>query len=248
MNRLLALALALSAIGCGSDDRGAGSDRLTVSAASSLRTAMTDYAARFDDARVRLSFAGSDELAAQIRQGARPDVFASANTKLPAALHDEGLVDKPLVFARNRLVIAVPGDADGVRSIDDLAKPGVQLAVGSESVPVGEYTRELLGKLDPRTRDAILANIRSNEPDVKGVVGKLAQGAVDAGFVYVTDIAAARGQIRAIELPAELRGSVPYAVAVVKQAPNKKTAKAFVDGLVDGPGAQILRETGFEAP
>ena len=249
MKRLVALALAsaLAAAGCGSDD-GGGSGRLTVSAASSLRTAMTDYAARFDDARVRLSFAGSDELAAQIRQGARPDVFASANTKLPVALRDEGLVEEPVVFARNRLVIAVPDDSGRVESIDDLAKPGVKLAVGSESVPIGEYTRELLGRLDPKARDAILANIRSNEPDVRGVVGKLAQGAVDAGFVYVTDIAAARGQIRAIELPADLRESVPYAVAIVRDAPNKEAAQAFVDGLIEGPGAQILRETGFEAP
>jgi molybdate transport system substrate-binding protein len=248
VKRLLALALALALAACGSDDGGASSDRLTVSAASSLRAAMTGYASRLDDAEVRLSFAGSDELAAQIRQGARPDVFASANTKLPEALHDEGLVDKPVVFARNRLVIAIPEESDGVETIDDLAKPGIKLAVGSESVPIGEYTRQLIGKLDPKTSDAILANIRSNEPDVKGVVGKVAQGAVDAGFVYVTDIAAARGQIRAIELPGALRESVPYAVAVVKEARNREAAERFVDGLVDGPGAQILRETGFEAP
>ena len=46
--------------------------------------------------------------------------------------------------------------------------------------------------------------MRSNEPDVKGIVGKLTQGAVDAGFVYVTDVNAAGDALTAIELPAEL--------------------------------------------
>jgi molybdate transport system substrate-binding protein len=248
LRRALAAAAAVLALaGCG-DDAG-GQESLTVSAAASLRAAIGDYADRFDGARVRVSFAGSDELAAQIRQGARPDVFASANTKLPETLHKEGLVEKPVVFARNRLVIAVPESSDRVASLQDLARPGVKLAIGSDSVPVGEYTRATLARLDDReTTRRILANVRSNEPDVKGVVGKIAQGAVDAGFVYVTDIAAARGQIRAIELPAGLRESVPYGVAVVKGAPNERAAQEFVDGLVDGAGAQILRETGFEAP
>ena len=245
--RLLAVALALALpAGCGSGDDAPGT--LTVSAASSLRGAVSDYADRFDAARVRVSFAGSDELAAQIRQGARPDVFLSANTKLPGALQAEGLVDKPVVFARNRLVIAVPDSSDRIASIDDLAKPGVKLAVGSESVPIGEYTRAVIGRLDPAAGRAILANVRSNEPDVKGVVGKLTQGAVDAAFVYFTDVAAADGKIRAIELPRELQASVAYGGAVVRDGPNPNAAREFLDGLVDGSGAQVLRETGFEAP
>ena len=240
----VALCLCLSLLSCGG---GGAQDTLTVSAAASLKTALTDYAAAFDRSDVRLSFAGSDELAAQIRKGVRPDVFAAANTKLPDALYAEGLVEKPVVFAGNRLVIAVPADSR-IRSLDDLARGGVKLAVGSRSVPVGEYTRTVLDRLDPRRRDAILAGVRSEEPDVKGVVGKLAQGAVDAGFVYVTDVVAADGKLRRIELPTALQPSVAYGVAVVKGARSPEAARGFVDGLVDGDGARILRDAGFERP
>src|SRR6185295_1744060 len=97
------------------------------------------------------SFAGSDELAAQIRQGVKPDVFASANTKLPDQLYAEGLVEKPVVFAANRLVLAVPPGGK-VTSLDDLAKPGTTIAMGSESVPVGAYTRKVLDGLPAAER------------------------------------------------------------------------------------------------
>jgi molybdate transport system substrate-binding protein len=251
VKRMAALVVVLSlALGaCGGDDGGGSgsSGTLTVSAASSLKNAFTDYGNGFDGAKVRLSFAGSDELAAQIRKGIRPDVFAAANTKLPDALFAEGLVEKPVVFAGNRLVIAVPAGSS-VKSLADLARPGVKLAIGSESVPVGEYTRTVLAKVDARTRKGILSNVRSNEPDVKGVVGKVAQGAVDAGFVYVTDVVATDGKLRAIELPATLQPTVAYGVAVVKGGHNPEAAHRFVTGLVNGDGARILREAGFDKP
>jgi molybdate transport system substrate-binding protein len=240
--------LALGFTACGGDDGGSGSGgRLTVSAASSLKNAFTDYGQSFDAADVRLSFAGSDELAAQIRKGIRPDVFAAANTKLPDALYDEGLVEKPVVFAGNRLVIAVPAGSK-IGSVEDLAKGGTKLAVGSKSVPVGDYTQTVLGRLDAGTREAILDNVRSEEPDVKGVVGKVSQGAVDAGFVYVTDVVATDGKLKAIELPAELQPSVNYGVAVVKHGNNPTAARKFVGGLVNGDGARILQDAGFEKP
>ena len=97
--------------------------------------------------------------------------------------------------------IAVPADSDRVELVDDLAGRGVKLAVGAESVPVGAYTREVLARLPAGEEKAILANVRSNEPDVKGVVGKLTQGAADAGFVYITDVVATDGKVKAIELP-----------------------------------------------
>ena len=247
MRRLLALAAAvvLALTGCGGDDGGSGT--LTVSAAASLKSAFVQYGEGYDGAEVRLSFAGSDELAAQIRQGIRPDVFAAANTKLPDALYEEGLVEKPQVFAGNRLVIAVPAGSD-IKSVDELAKDGVKLAIGSKSVPVGEYTRSVLDKLGAERRDAILSNVRSEEPDVKGVVGKVDHGAVDAGFVYVTDVVATDGKLRAVELPADLQPTVAYGAAVVKGARNPEAARRFVDGLVTGDGARILREAGFEMP
>ena len=102
--------------GCGSS----ASDDLLVSAATSLKSAFTDYGEQVDGVNVQFSFAGSDELAAQIRSGAKPDVFAAANTKLPDQLFKEGKVEKPQVFAANRLVLAIPAKGTKVSSIDDL--------------------------------------------------------------------------------------------------------------------------------
>src|SRR3954464_492614 len=228
--RRAALLVALIALaGCG----GTSDQTLTVSAATSLKKALTAY--QFPDAKVRASFAGSDELAAQIRQGVKPDVFASANTTLPEALYKEGLVEKPAVFAANQLVLAVPADGT-VTSLEDLTKPGTTIAMGSESVPVGSYTRKVLDQLPTQEKAAILGNVRSNEPDVAGVVGKVATGAVDAGFVYITDVQAAGGKLKAIELPAELKPQVAYGVAVVKGAKHPEAARKFVAGLLRGDG------------
>jgi molybdate transport system substrate-binding protein len=245
-----ALAAALVLCGCGEkDEPGAtGSQRLTVSAATSLKQAFTAYGEGFDGARARFSFGASDELAAQIRAGARPDVFAAANVKLPAALFEEGLVERPTTFTANRLVLAVPAGSGTVTKLDDVSKDGVKLAVGAASVPVGSYTRDVLARLGKRESQAILANVRSNEPDVGGVVGKLTQGAVDAGFVYATDVEGSSGKLRAIELPERLQPSVAYAAAVVKGAGNAGAARRFVTGLVSGPGAQALEDAGFKPP
>lgn len=248
---VVALTILVALAGCGSGGSGAkraDGGPLTVSAATSLKTAFTEYGDRFAGASVRLSFAGSDQLAAQVRRGARPDVFAAANTKLPAALAKDGLAERPAVFAANRLVLAVPAKGGRVRSLADLALPGITLAVGAPGVPVGSYTREVLGRLPPARSRAILANVRSNEPDVGGVVGKLAQGAVDAGFVYVTDVRAAKGRLRAIELPARLRPSVAYAAVVVRGSRHRAAARRFVAGLRSGPGRETLRRAGFAPP
>jgi molybdate transport system substrate-binding protein len=240
------LAALLALCGCG--DAGSGRGQLTVSAAASLKRAFTAYGGHFRAARVRFSFAGSDQLSAQIRQGAAPDVFAAANTKLPDSLHRAGLVDAPVVFGANRLVIAVPAGASRIRSLADLAGRGVTIVAGSPSVPVGEYTRQVLGRLPPVQRRAILANVRSEEPDVQGVVGKLTQGAADAGFVYATDVRAAGGRLRAIELAPALRPRVAYAVARVSRSGHRAQARAFIAGLVHGAGARDLRAAGFEPP
>jgi molybdate transport system substrate-binding protein len=245
----LAVALAVAAAtlpGCG-DDEG-GKPRLTVSAASSLKLAFQGYGEQFPSARARFSFAGSDELAAQIRQGVKPDLYAAANVELPGQLYRQGRLERPVTFAANRLVIAVPAGSRDVRSVSDLGGPGVKLAVGSASVPVGSYTRKVLDRLPAGTREAILANVRSNEPDVAGVVGKLAQGAADAGFVYVTDVAGARGKLDAVELPRRLRPKVAYAAAVVRGATHPREARAFLAGLLAGNGAAALRRAGFDPP
>jgi molybdate transport system substrate-binding protein len=233
--------------GCGSDDdesEPAAKPRLVVSAASSMTEALTACSKDYADASVKLSFAGSDELAAQIRQGVPVDVFASANTKLPDELEDEGLLERPVEFATNQLVIAVPADS-GTASIDQLSEPGVKIAMGSESVPIGSYTREVLSRLPADQERAILANVKSEEPDVKGIVGKLTQGAVDAGFVYVTDVNAAGDELEAIELPEKLQPEVTYAAGVVTKAKQPEAAADYAEGLREGACADALRQAGF---
>src|SRR3954469_11260990 len=244
---VVALACGLSA--CGSDSSsGSGTPSLSVSAASSLTAAFTAYGEQFKDADAKFSFGGSDDLAAQIRQGIHPDVFASANTSLPDDLYKAGLVEKPTVFAGNRFVIAVPADDDSIHSVADLAKPGAKIAAGSPTVPIGSYTRESLARLPAGEAEAIEGNIASNEPDVAGIVGKLTQGAVDAGFVYVTDVNATNGRLRAIELPASLQPVVAYGAAVVKGSEHPAQAKAFIAGLLHGAGQRALDEAGFLPP
>jgi molybdate transport system substrate-binding protein len=233
-------AIALALAGCG----GADDPRLVVSAASSMTEALNDCSRGFDGADVRLSFAGSDELAAQIRQGVKPDVFAAANTRLPDDLYSEGLLAKPVEFATNQLVIAVPRDSD-VRETADLRRQGMKLAIGSDSVPIGIYTREVLDRLPGGEGDLILDNVRSNEPDVKGIVGKLTQGAGDAGFVYVTDVNATGGDLKAIDLPEELEPQVTYGAGVPTEARESELGQEFLDGLTLGPCATALAEAGF---
>jgi molybdate transport system substrate-binding protein len=248
---LAALAAAATFTGCGDDASSSpaqASGQVVVSAATSLKKALTTYDDGFAQAKVRISFAGSDALAAQIRQGVPTDVFASANTKLPNTLFEDGLVERPVVFATNRLVLAVPARGGGVSSVGDLEKPGVKIAIGAAGVPVGDYTRTVLGRLPAAQSKAVLANVRSNEPDVGGVVGKLTQGAVDAGFVYASDVRGAGDQIRAIDLPASLEPTVEYAVAVVKAGKNPAAAKRYIDGLLAGAGADALKANGFGPP
>jgi molybdate transport system substrate-binding protein len=240
---LAGVLLVLLAAGCGSQEE----PELNVSAAASLRRAFPEYARSFRGASVRYSFAGSDALAAQVEQGVRPDVFASANLKLPEMLYTRGLAEHPTVFAANRLVLAVPRGST-INSLSDLQRQGVTIAVGSHSAPVGAYTETLLARLPSSERQQLKANIRDREPDVTGIVGKLSQGAVDAGFLYATDVTAAAGALRAIPLPPALRPDVAYAATVVRGAPHPSLARAFIAGLIGGQGRAALLRTGFLAP
>ncbi len=236
-------ALALLLAGCG----GGGGPHLKISAAASLERAFTQYAHQFSSSRVSFSFAGSDTLAAQIEQGIRPDVFASANTQLPDALFAKGLVDRPVVFVANRLVLAVPASSKITR-LAGLMRTGVTISVGTPTVPVGAYTARVFARLPSTERERLLANVRDREPDVTGIVGKLTEGAVDAGFLYATDVAATKGRLRSIELPTVLQPEVLYEAAVVKGTRRLAQARSFIAGLIDGAGRRDLLRDGFLTP
>lgn len=233
MTRLAAAALVAAALaGCGGSD-----DRLEVFAAASLR----DVLPRVDEAP-RYTFAGSDELAAQIRDGAQADLFLGANERIARELREAGVVEEPVAFASNTLVLVVPAsNPGGVESLEDLARPGLKLVLAGEGVPVGEYARELL---DAARLDAALDNVVSLEQDVKGVLGKVALGEADAGLVYATDAAAAGDDVRSLALPDALQPEIAYDAAVVSDG-DTAAAEAYLERLLGDEGERALRAAGF---
>ena len=122
------------------------------------------------------------------------------------------------------------------------------LAIGAKDVPIGTYTRKVLGGLSGGAQKRIFANVKTEEPNVGGIAAKLTQAAVDAGCVDFTDVQATNGRLAAVELPGTLQPSVAYGVAIVKGARNRDAAQAFIDGLLKGDGADALRDAGFEPP
>jgi molybdate transport system substrate-binding protein len=217
------------------------SSQLTVFAAASLTAVFPKI-----DRAPRYSFAGSDMLATQIAQGAPADVFAAASPKQPEALYKQGVVAKPVVFASNRLVLIVPkGNPAHIHKVSDITKSGVRLVIGDATVPIGVYTRTVLGKLH---LNAALKNVRSNETDVKQVLAKVELGEADAGFVYVTDALTAKGKLHTVTIPARGQPVVKYEIAVVKAASNQSGARSFVSEVLSKRGQAALKAAGFGRP
>jgi molybdate transport system substrate-binding protein len=243
---LVCALLAAAVVACGSG--GEQPADIEVVAATSLREAFSAYADAFEGARVRLTFAGSEALADGIRAGERPDVYAAADAEQPERLHAEGLVEAPVLFAGNELVVVVRRAETSIRRVDDLAEQGVRLAIAGDRVSLGNYTRELLDRLQTGIRDAIEANVATTAPDVGAVVASVARGDVDAGFAYRSDVRASRGRLRAVSLPARLQPSVLYKVAVVRGSDDAGPAQEFVDGLRGPAGRRALAAAGFRVP
>jgi molybdate transport system substrate-binding protein len=213
--------------------------QLTVYAASSL----TDAFPRIDRSE-RYSFGGSNQLAAQIQQGAPADVFASANTALPKQLHAKGLCSKPVVFTRNALVVVVPrSNPADIRSVYDLTKRGLKLVVAGPGVPVGSYTLQVLKKLGLAT--AVQKNVVSEETDVRDVLSKVALGEADAGFVYTTDAKTVSTRVKTIKLPARAQPTVQYGICVVTASTHKTEAQAFVKRVLGTTAQAKLLAAGF---
>jgi molybdate transport system substrate-binding protein len=236
---VVALVVSLAA-GCGGDDEGSNPNP-TMFAASSLTEVFQAI-----DPDATFSFAGSDELATQIREGAPADVYAAASPRYPDELFEEGLVEEPVVFATNKLVLVVPsGNPAGIASVEDLGADGVKLVIGAEGVPIGEYTRTVL---ETTGQVAVLSNVVSNEEDVKGVLAKVVSGDADAGFVYATDAKAAGGDVEVIELPESAQAEVRYPIAIVSAAQDREAAREFIRLVLGPEGQAALTEAGFGLP
>jgi molybdate transport system substrate-binding protein len=228
----------LGVTGCGGTDQ---TRDLDVYAAASLAEALPEI-----DPSASFSFAGSDELATQIREGAPADVYAAASSRYPQELYEEGLVDEPATFATNRLVLIVPRANPGaIESVGDLLEPGTRLVVAAEGVPVGDYTRTALETLG---LEEALDNVVSNEDDVKGVTAKVSIGEADAGIVYATDVAPVADRVLSFELPDGAQPAIEYQVAVVADSDDDDAARAFVEKLLGAEGRAALERAGFVVP
>jgi molybdate transport system substrate-binding protein len=227
---------ALAVVLCGAC-AGSDTDALTVFAASSLGDVLEQI-----EPHARFNVAGSDELAAQLREGARADVFVSASVPLALSLHRDGVVERPRLLAANHVVVVVPrGNPARIDSLAALARPGVEVVIAEEGVPAGDYARESLASMDEGP--AILANVVSEERDVRAVVGKVALGEADAGFAYRTDLAPYGGD--AVEVGAiGALARADYAIAVVRRG-ERAAARAFVRRLLDPDGQRALLRAGF---
>jgi molybdate transport system substrate-binding protein len=229
----VALALASSVLGAE-----AKAPRLTVFAAASLTNVFPQI-----DPHGRYSFGGSNMLAAQIQQGLPADVFASANTKLPAQLHRQGLVTEPFVFTANRLVIVVArGNPLGLRGVRDLERSGLRIVMAAAGVPVGDYTRTVLARLGLTD---LVGKAVSQETDVREVLAKVTLGEADAGFVYATDAKTVAGKVSVVRIAPSAQPRVEYAAAAVKSSKHLAAAKAWVKALRGKAAQKKLRAAGF---
>lgn len=213
---------------------------LTVFAAASLTEVLPQI-----DGKPRYSFAGSNQLALQIRRGAPADVFVAAAPSFTQDLFRRGLAERPRYLGRNSLVLVVPrSNSARLRSVFDLSRrERVRLVIGSSSVPVGTYSRELLRRLG---LSSTLAKVVSEEPDAKSIVGKVALGEADAGFVYATDAKPVASRVTTIELPARGQPEIRYEIAVLRAGRNLGAARTYVSTLISSPRARrLFREAGF---
>ena len=214
------------------------SEPLTIYAAASL----TDVFRSLDPAQ-NYSFAGSNTLETQIRNGAPADIFASAAPLNTQRLFGQGLVDKPVTFTSNRLALIVPkSNPADLHSVYDLKRKPVKLVIAGAAVPVGRYTRTVLRKMG---LTSVLSKVVSQETDVRAVTGKVALGQADAGFVYVTDARAVKDQVTVIRIPAWAQPRVRYEIAVVSKSSKKAAAHAWIKKLLSKKGQAVLQRFGF---
>ena len=174
-------------------------------------------------------------------------MFAAASPKQPAALYAKGLVDKPVEFATNTLVLIVPKDNPAhITSVNDITKPGVKLVICNATVPCGDYARTAFKNLGITT--AAMKNVVSETTDVTQTVADVATGQADAGFVYITDAKAAGGKVEVVNLPAGAKPKTKDVIAVVKAGKNQSAANAFVQKVLSPQGQATLQAAGFGKP
>lgn len=253
-----------SSTGTPAQPNAAGVVNLNVSAAASLTEAFNEIHERFEVAhpgvKVAFNFAGSQQLAQQIIEGAPVDVFASANQKQIDAVISSGRISADTVepFAHNRLVIIFPKDNPAkITALQDLAKTGLRLVLAAKEVPVGQYSLDFLNLasqdpgLGPDYPQAVLKNVVSYEENVKAVLAKVELGEADAGIVYASDlgnVTAAQGdaaQVGKINIPDALNVIATYPIAPTLGNEHETLSKQFIQFVLSPEGQAILEKYGF---
>lgn len=233
----------------------AGREPVAIFAAASLGDCFKDIAAAFERDNpglcVDLNLAGSQFLRTQIEQGARAAGFASADLSHVTALADAGIVDAPVAFAGNSMAVITPSRDTRVRTVGDLAAPGVKIVLAAPGVPAGAYAEELLrrvaasGCCGTGFAGRVAANVVSRETDVRAVFAKVAIGEADAGVVYVTDARNAP-EVRAVPLPDSVNVTTSYWFAIPKGASRSDAGRAFLEYLRGVKGQAVLARHGFQ--
>ena len=248
--------LTLAVAGCGSSDdssspsssEAAGSGKLIVFAAASLKQSFTAIGEQFKTdnpgSDIEFSFAGSSDLVTQLTQGAPADVFASADTKnMDKAADAELIAGDPVNFASNTLaIVTAPGNPKKIASLKDLAAPGLSVVVCAPQVPCGSATE----KVEKST--GVQLNPVSEESQVTDVLGKVTSGQADAGLVYVTDAQGAGGKVAAVPFPESEDAVNTYPIAILDQSTQPELARSFVDLVTGEAGQKVLNAAGFAKP
>lgn len=245
--------LGVLATGCGSDSGGSADAKssapsqttLTVLAAASLTDVFDDAGAAYHKAHpavtVRFSFAGSQELAAQVKQGVPADALVTADTKTMDGL--AGSTGTAHVIAKNRLVIATAEDnPEKIGGLADLARKDLKVVLAAPEVPAGRYSKQVLDA------QKIKVHPVSAEPNVRAVLSKVELGEADAGIVYVTDAAAAPGKVDTVKIPDSQNAIAEYPAATLKASRHAAAAAGFVNWLNSAEAQKILRDAGFLKP
>ncbi|MBX3059514.1 MAG: molybdate ABC transporter substrate-binding protein [Anaerolineae bacterium] len=231
---------------------------LTVFAASSLTDAFTEIGALFEEqypgSTVRFNFGASSDLATQLAEGAPGDVFASANARqMENAVAAGRIAGEPANFLTNSLVLIVPADNPaGIETLADLANEGVKFVTAAPDVPIRGFTDQMLDNAaaDPaygeEFKTAVLANIVSEEANVRQLAAKVVLGEADAGVVYKSDVTPdIADQVQVIEIPESLNVVAVYPIAPINDSASPETAQAFIDLVLSDEGQAILSKWGF---
>ncbi|MGW0212605.1 molybdate ABC transporter substrate-binding protein [Streptomyces sp. NPDC003233] len=251
--------MALSACSSSSDSSNAKSDTsnsaspklsgdVTVFAAASLKESFTTLGKEFEQqhpgTKVSFNFGGSDTLAASITGGAPADVFAAASPKTMAIVTaKQDAVGTPATFVRNQLEIAtLPGNPGKVSSLKDLTRSGLKVVLCDKTVPCGAAAQKALDAAKLKLTPV------SYEQDVKSALNKVELKEADAAVVYKTDVKSAGGKVQGVEFPESAKAINAYPIVLLKNAPNARTAKAFIALVQSAEGQKVLSEAGFLKP